>query len=170
MKTAIVFPLGLFVLLVSCATTPIPGTDIPDTPENRAVLEVFFKYVEALKAQDADRIVSLISEHYLDHNGTDDAGDDVDYQAVTRFVRSGAYHGIKAVNLVFIVKDMLLSDDGQTAKILYYYEVRLKTDRRVPPAEASSLNPSGEKWLKESDVNQMVLRKEASGWKIVSGL
>ncbi len=170
MKSATMLLGGLFMFLISCATAPIPGTDIPDTPENRAVLEVFFKYVEALKAKDADKIISLISEHYLDHNGSDDASDDVDYTAVTQFLRSKNYDDIKALNLVFIVKDMILSDDGQTAKILYYYEVRLKTDRRVPPGETSSLNPAGEKWLKESDVNQMVLRKEASGWKIVSGL
>jgi len=170
MKTTITCAFGALLFVVSCATTAIPGTDIPDTPENRAVLEVFFRYVEAVKAKETDKLLALVSEHYLDHNGTDDASDDVDYEGIKRFIFSDTFNTIKTVNVVFIVKDMLFSEDKQTAKILYYYEVRVKTERRVAPLETSSVNSPAEKWLKESDVNQMVLRKEPGGWKIVSGL
>jgi len=170
MRNIAICAVGALCLLASCATQNIKGTDIPDTPQNRAVLEVFFEYVSALKEKNADKLVALVSESYLDHNGTDDAADDVDYGNIKMFVNSDAYQKIRSVNLFFIVKDLLLPEGGDTAKILYYYEVRLKTERLAPPEEASSINSPEEKWLKEAEVNQMVMKKEGEKWKIVSGL
>ncbi|HSA32373.1 MAG TPA: hypothetical protein P5077_01460 [bacterium] len=170
MKATLLCLLASGSLLISCATANIQGTDIPDTPQNRAVIQVFFEYVEAVKAQNADKLLALVSEHYLDANGTDDATDDVDYEGVKKFVNSDAYRNIRAVSTFFIVKDMSVSPDEQTAKILYYYEVRIKTDRLAPPEEGSSINSDTQKWLKETEVNQMLLKKEGDKWKIVSGL
>lgn len=170
MRTITLCAFGALALLASCATENIKGTEIPDTPQNRAVLEVFFEYVSALKEKQPEKLIALVSESYLDHNGTDDATDDVDYGNIKTFLNSDAYGKIKAMNLFFIIKDLLLSEDNETAKILYYYEVRLKTDRLVAPEENSSINSDKEKWLKETEVNQMVLKKEKDTWKIVSGL
>ncbi|HOW52569.1 MAG TPA: hypothetical protein PLV42_11075 [bacterium] len=170
MRTGMICILAACYLFVSCATENIKGTEIPDTPTNRAVLEVFFGYVTALKEKKADKLVGLVSKNYLDHNGTDDATDDVDFSNVEAFVNSEAYQKIRAINLFFIIKDLQINKDGDTAKILYYYEVRLKTDRLAPPEEESSINSSKEKWLKETEVNQMTLKKEEDQWKIISGL
>ncbi len=170
MRTIMICAIGALSLLASCATQNIKGTDIPDTPQNRAVLEVFFEYVSALKEKNPDRLIALVSESYLDHNGTDDATDDVDYSNVKAFINSDAYQNVRATNLFFIIKDMTVLDGGETAKVLYYYEVRLKTERLAPPEESSSINSDKEKWLKETEVNQMVLKKEGEKWKIVSGL
>jgi hypothetical protein len=63
-----------------CSNTPtIPGTDIPDTEESRAILEVLERYRKAFVARDAAGVLSTADRTYSDPAGTDDPSDDVHY-------------------------------------------------------------------------------------------
>jgi len=46
---------ALLLLLAACSHDTIPGTQIPDEPKTRAVLDVFGQYKAALEARDATR-------------------------------------------------------------------------------------------------------------------
>ena len=43
-----------FVLTSGCAPRRIPGTDLDDTPDNRAIIDVMGKYKKAFEARDVD--------------------------------------------------------------------------------------------------------------------
>ncbi len=156
------------VAVVSCGTKNIRGTEIPDTEENRSVLKTFGEYVLAVKKQDPEKIVVLVSDNYYDENGTDDATDDVDYKGIVKFLGSSEFKEILKIDLIFVVKDLIV--ENGTAKLLYFYEGRFKTDDKLSKMKKSSIQSDSERWEKISDENLMVLKKENGEWKIVSGL
>jgi hypothetical protein len=51
---------------LACAHPTIPGTNIEDTPQARAVLDVFGRYKQALESRDTAGIVALASPGYTD--------------------------------------------------------------------------------------------------------
>ena len=50
----------------ACSHAMLPGTNIRDTPQNRAVLDVFGRYKQALEARDAGAILALTTPDYTD--------------------------------------------------------------------------------------------------------
>ena len=57
-----------------CSPKRIPGTEIEDTGDNRAVYEVVRAYQKALEGRDAAAILALVSPDYFDAAGTPDPG------------------------------------------------------------------------------------------------
>src|SRR5436305_355463 len=62
MRTALL----LTACALACSHSMLPGTQIADTPQNRAVLDVFSKYRDALEARDAGGIYALAAPTYYD--------------------------------------------------------------------------------------------------------
>jgi hypothetical protein len=56
----------------------VPGTDLPDTPEARAIVEVLERYRVAFKNADGDALLALASPSYYDDAGTPGSEDDID--------------------------------------------------------------------------------------------
>lgn len=161
--------LGLFCfMLISCNKTYIKGTEIEDVPENRAVLKVFHDYVSALKNRDEEKLLSVVSEKYYDYNGTDDPEDDVDYEGIKKVFSSKEFEKLIRIDPAFVIKDLTI--EGDTAKLLYFYEVKIKKQTEVPAQKKSITREEGTKWLNVSDNNQMILKKENGQWKIINGL
>src|SRR5437660_1683147 len=59
-------PLACLVAAACSSHATLPGTNIRDTPQNRAVLDVFGRYKQALEARDAGAIVALTTPDYSD--------------------------------------------------------------------------------------------------------
>src|SRR5262245_40759678 len=65
-------------LLAACAPKRIPGTELEDTGDTRAILAVMEKYRAALEARDAKAIQAMVSPKFRDDGGTpDDPSDDL---------------------------------------------------------------------------------------------
>lgn len=81
---------GLLALASNaCATSAnIPGTEIPDTPETREVLDVLEQYRVAFIRRDAASVYALAHETYYDPMGTDDPSDDVDRKALGQLLKA----------------------------------------------------------------------------------
>ena len=87
---------GFLFLLASSALTAIsckhpsslPGTEIPNTPEARAVLEVVEKYRISFLRKDAPAVWALAHTSYHDQAGTDDPTDDVDFNSLGPLLRT----------------------------------------------------------------------------------
>lgn len=156
------------LMFASCGTTNIKGTEIPDTKENRAVLDVFGSYVKALQDKKPEKVLELVSENYYDYNGTEEAADDVDASGIKSFIMSEEFKKILKIDIIIIMKDIQVSEE--TAKVLYYYEARFKKHTDLVSDEESVLKQGNEKWLKVNDLNQMIFKKEKESWKIISGL
>src|SRR3954469_15818645 len=50
----------------ACSHATLPGTNIEDTPQARAVLDVFGRYRHALEARDSAALVGLTAPEYAD--------------------------------------------------------------------------------------------------------
>lgn len=155
---------SFFVLLVAaaaltaCAAHKIPGTDIDDTSDTRAVMALFGEYRRAVEARDAQAIVNLCDESFSDDGGSANPDDDLTYASLldalnARFAR------VQDVRLEMNVRRIELSDDGNRARVTYSYTLNF----RMPKYTARTQS--------ETDLKQMTLvRVGKEQWKIVSGI
>lgn len=147
------------VLLVSCSTKYIPSTQIEDTEENRELLRVVEQYRRAVEDRDVDRILALTSDSFFEDPGTPgDPSDDygkpgLRERLVTAFGKLGEQH------LDMSVRKLHYSEDGNEAKVEYSFDHRYQLEMAA-----------GKEWHADRDLNRVTLRREAGGWRILSGI
>jgi hypothetical protein len=143
-------------LLGGCGPKRIPGTDIKDSPETRAVVDVIEQYRLAVERRDPNAVLALVSRRYFDNAGTTDPADDVDYdQLRSRLVED--YSKLVAVNLEIAVKR--IDVEGDRASAFVFYDERYRIKMR-----------SGEVAKQASDVHRMQLVLENGAWRFASGI
>ena len=59
-----------------CATRYLPGTEIAETPETKALYDVVMQYKRAMETRQPSKILPLVSRNYYENNGTTDTRDD----------------------------------------------------------------------------------------------
>src|SRR5713101_4849022 len=144
MRTA---PLLALAALAACTHRVIPGTQIPDEPENRAVLQVLVNYKQAMEARDADALLSLAAPGYFDKGDPNRPADPRDLAGLRKSVPKD-FNGVRALKI-----------DSDPAQVDYFAVMRY----------AVAL-PTGEKWFTESDDQRMKFVKIDGDWKISSGM
>ncbi|MFV8754082.1 hypothetical protein ACNOYE_26350 [Nannocystaceae bacterium ST9] len=76
------------VTLAGCKAKPtIPGTEIPDTEDNRQIISVLERYRTSFVSRDAAAVLSIAHPTYHDHAGTDDPSDDTSYPELGPLLR-----------------------------------------------------------------------------------
>lgn len=149
-------PLFALAALASCAHRVIPGTQIPDEPENRAVLQVLANYKQAMEARDADALLSLAAPGYFDKGDPNRPADPHDLAGLRKSVPKD-FNGVRALKLDIDPRNLKI--DGDRAQVDYFAVMRY----------AVAL-PTGEKWFSESDDQRMKFVKIDGDWKISSGM
>jgi SnoaL-like domain len=149
-------PLFALAALASCAHRLIPGTQIPDEPENRAVLQVLANYKQAMEARDADALLSLAAPGYFDKGDPNRPADPHDLAGLRKSVPKD-FNGVRALKLDIDPRNLKI--DGDRAQVDYFAVMRY----------AVAL-PTGEKWFSESDDQRMKFVKIDGDWKISSGM
>lgn len=149
---------ALLVLLAlsACAAKRIPGTDIRDDPDTRAIVAVIDDYRKAVEARDSRAVMALVSPLYFDDAGTADPSDDLDYAQLEKALPAD-FEKLAGVRLEIGVKQISVDGDKASAEVFYDGHFRVVT-------------PRGEVAKTESDVQRMRFHHEKSGWKFVSGL
>jgi len=142
--------------LSACSARRIPGTEIDDTPDARAIVELVERYRQAAERRDAATVLALASPKYFDEAGTADPGDDVDYAQLAQRLPED-YARLTAVRLEISVRRVQVDGDKATAEVLYDGRYRVVTRQ-------------GEIAKQASDVQRMALAREAGIWKFLSGL
>lgn len=145
----------LLVAFAGCAHT-IPGTDIADTRDNRAVVAVIDGYRRAMERRDAAAAMALVSPSYFDDAGTGDPSDDLDAAQLARALAE-TMQRVPTVKLEIAVNRIEV--DGDTASAFLFHDSRYRV-----------ATPRGEVAKRDSDLYRMTLRREAGSWKITSGL
>jgi hypothetical protein len=144
------------LLLAACAPANIPGTEVPDSKENRAVYEVIRAYADALRKKDAGAILNLVAPNYYDGSGTPDPGDDVTRETLEKNLATDLSR-VESVMLDMGVKKIDVNGDEARAEVFYDAAYRVVT-------------PAGPIAKRPSDLSQMRLTKINGAWKISSGL
>lgn len=159
-------------LTVSCNKKYIKGTEIVETEDTKEILKIFAHYVKGFKDQDPSIFLPYVSEKYYDNNGTDDPKDDVDYDKIVEIVNSEQFKALEKMEVIYLLKDLTVDTKTNTAKLVFYFEVRFKRTSLLPEEESeeSFIKPDGKTNHKVSDNNLMKFSKEEGKWKIVKGL
>ena len=152
--------LALLLALVAaaaCTKHVLPGTDIQDTPEKRAIYTVIDAYVKAVNARDAGAVLGHVAPDYFDDAGTPEPNDDLDRAGLEKALAE-AFGSLDAEKLAVAIRRIEVNADGTAfAEIFYDNWYRVQT-------------PAGPKPRRDSDVHRMKFRKVNGEWKFTSGL
>lgn len=142
---------ALAALSCACAPAVIPGSQIPDTKDNRELLAILHDYKNAFEAKDAKAIASLASPRYLDAR-----------QSISKATLEGElakdFARVKDLHLDVNVRRVVVERD--VAHIDYFY------------SEAYQLDTVDAKWHRQSDDKRMTFQrapKAPHGWLVTSG-
>ncbi len=144
------------LVLLACEPPRIPGTNIDDTKDTRAILQVIESYAAALARKDAPAILALVSPTYFDDAGTFDPSDDVDYVRLQQTL-PGDLAKLESVRTDMVVRAVQVQGDAATAQIFSENWFRVQT-------------PNGAIPRRDSDISRMRFVRSGTTWKIVSGL
>lgn len=144
----------------SCAPSMIPGTNVEDTAENRAVIDFLGKYRRAVVERSPDAVVGLTTADYFEDNGTVDQNDDYGRDALRAKLKAN-FDRTKEIQLEIIVQQIERPEgDSGPVRVAFRYNQR-----------ALVAFPAGDKWITVTDVNRVELRPDdAAGYLIASGL
>jgi hypothetical protein len=144
------------LVLSACAPHLIPGTQIPDSEDSRAILKVMETYRAALEARDAKGIQALVSKSFRDNSGTEDLQDDLTADNLPQAL-TALFARMEAPRVDIDVRSVTLKGDG-VAHVIYYWN----SNWRAPGLL--------EKTQRDTELEQMVLQKEEGQWRIVTGI
>jgi ketosteroid isomerase-like protein len=142
--------------LHACSTVRLPGTDIPDVGDNRAIYDVLQRYRAAVERRDAAAVLDLVSATYFDDAGTPDPADDLDFVGLAKALPADLAR-VSGVRVELAVTGIEL--DGERATAYVRFDARYRVTTKV-----------GEIAKAQADVSRIGLVRENNAWKIRSGL
>ena len=140
-----------------CALHKIPGTEIDDNSETRAILDVVNKYRTAVEGRNAQALIDLADESFHDNGGSATPDDDLDFKRLYT-VLPGRFQKLDDVRLDLSVRKIELDEESRTARVTYTYQMSF----RLPTLTQKTQN--------ETDIKQMTLKRNDGTWKITSGI
>jgi ketosteroid isomerase-like protein len=144
-------------LLLAAACTPrrIPGTEISDTSDARAILAIMEKYRSALEARDAKAIQALVSEDFREDAGTETPEDDLTYANLPSALAT-LFQKVDNPKVELNVRRVDVQDDVATA--IYYWNASWRMPSLTSKAQS------------DAELEQMTFKRVKGEWKIVSGI
>ena len=140
----------------ACSHATLPGTNIRDTAQNRAVLDVFGRFKLALEARDPTAILALATPDYTDPGDPARGIGPADHGTLQDRLK-GDLSKVTGLRLEATIKDLEVK--GEQARLDYFQVLRYAV-----------ATPSGEKWKSESDDARMRFVRLNGEWRISSGL
>jgi hypothetical protein len=138
----------------------IPNTTVPDTSENRAVLQVMERYRHAVEEQDIGALLHMADPLYLDEVGTPTGADDLDHGALAP--RLAAWQS-RVVEIRFEIRYHRVTIEESRVTVEYRYTASFK----MPSAEGGE-----PRWSRRVADARAILRRDADSGDLtfLSGL
>ncbi|HEX9049271.1 MAG TPA: nuclear transport factor 2 family protein [Anaeromyxobacter sp.] len=146
----------LLAVAAACAPRLLPGTDVKDTPDTRAIYDVIQKWVNAMNARDVQGVLALVAPDYFDDAGTPDPSDDMDRGRLEKSLTEDLAR-VEGAKLAVTIRRIDVDGANATAELYYDSYYRVQT-------------PAGPIPRRDSDVYRLKLKKVDGAWKIASGL
>jgi ketosteroid isomerase-like protein len=139
-----------------CAPPRLPGTDVPDTADTRAIYGVVQDWVKAMNERNAAGVLALVTPDYFDDAGTPAPDDDLDRERLEKVLAEDLGR-VEAPKLAVTIRSIEVQELTAFAELFYdsYYRV---------------LTPSGPVPRRDSDVYRLRLKKLDGKWRISAGL
>jgi hypothetical protein len=155
MKRALLLAVGAAVL-AGCAHQKIPGTEIEDSSDTRAIIDVMQSYRKAVEARDVQAIVALADPTFKDDGGSSSPDDDLDYATLAPKLTE-RFAKLDSVRLDLDIQRIKIQDN--VAAAIYHYDTRFVV-----------LSPLNKVQKADSDIKQMAFKRVGKDWKITSGI
>lgn len=142
----------LLAAALGCGPRRIPGTELEDTGDTRAIIETIARYNSSLEARDANGILALVDPGFRDNAGTLTPDDDIDIERLRTVLPQRL---AKLQDVAVRIEIKTIDVKGDKASAVYTWVSQFKF---------------GGKSMTESDIKRMELRRGPDGWKILSGI
>ncbi len=160
------FFVGLTAPMVGCKDGPtIPGTEIPDTEENRDILRVLERYRTSFVRRDAAGVLSTAHPSYYDEAGTDDPTDDIEYSELGPILRQRLAQ-LEAIRFTIDYLEVNVVQDRAVVKVWIDASFQL---RSIADAETGLIRVDG-RHTRKQDHAMFELVREQGAWRITKGL
>jgi hypothetical protein len=143
------------LLVAGCARRLIPGTEIEDNEDTSAIVKLMETYRKAVEARDTQTLMTLVSPHFHDNQGTSTPEDDLDFRSLPQAL-GDRFARIDDVRLSIDVKNIEVQKDEADA--VYYWTMYW----RMPSY--------GDKPQNASELKRMKFKRVDHAWKIISGI
>jgi len=152
-------------MLTGCKGGPtIPGTEIPDTEDNRQILSVLERYRTSFISRDAAAVLATAHPTYLDTAGTDDPSDDTTYSELGPLLRRRLSQ-LESIRFTIDYLEILGEGDRAVVRVWIDASFRFKPllDSYGEPRESPPFS-------RVMDHAEFELVREGDTWLIVRGL
>lgn len=157
---------GLVGPVVGCKNAPtIPGTEIPDTQDNRDILRVLERYRTSFVRRDAAGVLATTHPTYYDPAGTDDPTDDIEYTQLGPILRERMAQ-LQAIRFTIDYLEVNVVDDRASVKVWIDASFQLHD---IADPESGQVRVEG-KHTRKQDHAQFELLREQGAWRITKGL
>ena len=152
--------LALTLLLISaCASPVIKGTDIPNTPKNREIVEFVEKYRQTIEAKDWRTLLSLVSPRYHEKSLSSESKDDYGYNELKTHLTSQEFKQLHFIRLSLAIEKIEYKEREEV-----WVYLRSKYSFRYPRGD---YRPGWDTGI----IDQlMILEYTGNQWRIVKGL
>ena len=158
--------LPVTVLPAGCKNKPtIPGTEIPDTEENREILRVLEKYRVSFVRRDAAGVLTTAHPTYFDTAGTDDPSDDLEYKELGPVLRERMAQ-LESVRFTIDYLEIDVVKDRAVVKVWVDASFRLKPI--VDPETGEIRVESTHNRLQDHAMFELL--SDEGSWRITRGL
>lgn len=147
--------LALSVTAAGCGAEMIPNTDVPDSSENRAVIEFVEEYRHAVERRDVGGILELVSPRFFDDNGTIPTEDDRDFDAL----REQLARFEELLDVRYEMRYRRVTFRQGRVLVDYTYTASFKV-----------ATPQGDRWETRLRDNRLELTREDGQFRIISGI
>ena len=141
----------------ACAPKRIPGSDIEDTDDTRALISLLDAYRNAVQDRDTEKLVGLVSENFRDTGGTSTPEDDLDRTNLAEALNE-RFGRIDNVRLDVDIRNSQVQDRENTAFAVFYYTLRYEMPGLSDKVQTAS------------ELKRMEFIREGDQWKIQSGI
>lgn len=150
--------LAPLVLVSGCGhTSYVPGTSVPDSADNRAIVAAVEQYRSRLIEKNVEGLLLLASERYFEDSGTPTAQDDYGYEGL-KYVLANRLARLKALR--YDIQYRNVEVDGDKAEV----EVFLSGAFEL-------IAESGDRYRRVSDYHLFTLERSGKEkWKFISGM
>ncbi|HOI10276.1 MAG TPA: nuclear transport factor 2 family protein [Myxococcota bacterium] len=145
--------------LAACSPKYLPNTEVPDTNENRAIVDLVERYRVAVEERDVAALREMVSRGYFSNAGTtSDAEDDYGYDQVEQLILPMLKQNIKKVQYgIFVKRVRFESPTRAVAEFEHSFRYLYVVDGK-------------DQWQAKVDFASLTFALEDGVWRIVGGL
>lgn len=146
----------LAALCCACASVrTIPGTKVPDTRQNREILQRIEEYRIAMEQRDAAKLLSMAHPNYYEDSGTPTGADDYGYPGLKR-VLDRVMPSARAIRCALQYRRITV--EGRRASVDVRYDISYQVATEL-----------GEKWERRQNDKRFELEYDGERWLFLSG-